>query len=377
MAQEHLDLWTELVNKLIASMEKSVEMLKTRDVDDIPGAKDQLITRFEQLVRFLPKENGKLLVQSIDESISNSFFPQTKTLVDAFKKIVAARTHEQDFIINELINGFIVSQSKAFGSFKQGPIIDRLIEGFKKSHSFRLSDFSFYAMFGDPDKPRKSVVEELEKLADFLGLVKETYTVKHDIRKSAEKSITYYTFPPEIRETMEGTYIQTTEQGETIITEEFDKNVFICFFLARYSLDRETLDAYKINGICAIFALILILSYMPKVKLSEDNPILRDESFNPETMSVIPKSWMMKEVLIELLPPMIEIVAYRLGATKWHEKIEKSDAQKRLHLQTRFLLKDVNRWVLGNMVRVEIPIFVEISNIFQEVTVGLESNQEE
>ena len=48
----------------------------------------------------------------------------------------------------------------------------------------------------------------------------------------------------------------------------------------------------------------------------------------------------------------------------------KSDAKKRVHLQANFLIRDVNKWVLGNLCRVEIPIFVEISNIFQEVTVS-------
>ena len=168
---------------------------------------------------------------------------------------------------------------------------------------------------------------------------------------------------------LEGTYIIRTEKGETIINDDFDKNVFTSLFLARYSVGRKTLDSYKINGICAIFALILILSFMPKVKIAENNPILRDDNFDSQTMSVIPKSWMMKEVLVELLPSTIEIVAYRMGASLWYNKIIKSDAQKRLHLQTRFLIKDVNKWVLGNLCRVEIPIFVEISNIFQEITV--------
>jgi len=33
-------------------------------------------------------------------------------------------------------------------------------------------------------------------------------------------------------------------------------------------------------------------------------------------------------------------------------------------------LKDVNKWILGNLCRVEVPIFVEIANIFAEILVG-------
>lgn len=364
-------LWSELIEKFGISLKNSLELIKKRDIENIPGAKDQLIRRFEELHRYLPRKNGDILKKSIDESISNAFFPQTNKLGEAFDKILKTleQQHENAFIINELINGFVASQSKSFGSFKEGPIIDRIIEAFKKSKNFRISDYSFYAMFGNPNKPRKNLQDNLKSITEFLGLVKEEKIFSRDLARSEEKTVVFYTFPPEILELLEGTYIIHTEKGETIINDDFDKNVFTSLFLAKYSVGRKNLDTYKINGICAIFALILILSFMPKVKLAENNPILRDENFDSQTMSVIPKSWMMKEVLVELLPATIEIVAYRMGASLWYNKIIKSDAQKRLHLQTRFLIKDVNKWVLGNLCRVEIPIFVEISNIFQEITV--------
>ena len=365
------DLWSELIEKFGNSIKISLDIIKKRDIENIPGAKDQLIRRFEELHRYLPRNNGDIIIKSIDESIANAFFPKTNKLDEAFEKILKTleQQHENAFIINELINGFVASQSKSFGSFKEGPIIDRIIEAFKKSKNFRISDYSFYAMFGNPNKPRKNLQDNLKSITDFLGLVKEEKVFSRDLARSEEKTVIFYTFPPEILELLEGTYIIHTEKGETIINDDFDKNVFTSLFLAKYSVGRKNLDTYKINGICAIFALILILSFMPKVKLAENNPILRDENFDSQTMSVIPKSWMMKDVLVELLPSTIEIIAYRMGASLWHNKIIKSDAQKRLHLQTRFLIKDVNKWVLGNLCRVEIPIFVEISNIFQEITV--------
>ena len=49
-----------------------------------------------------------------------------------------------------------------------------------------------------------------------------------------------------------------------------------------------------------------------------------------------------------------------------------SEVNKKIVNQIRFLLKDVNKWILGQLIRVEIPIFVEISNIFTEVVVGYE-----
>jgi hypothetical protein len=111
---------------------------------------------------------------------------------------------------------------------------------------------------------------------------------------------------------------------------------------------------------------------MPKVSVDETNPILRDPSFNENNMSVIPKSWMMKQVLDPLFEPLIKIVAYRLGGGLWFSHIIDSEINKKIHNQIRFLLKDVNRWILGELVRVEIPIFVEIANIFTEVLIGTE-----
>ena len=92
-------------------------------------------------------------------------------------------------------------------------------------------------------------------------------------------------------------------------------------------------------------------------------------------MSVIPKTWMRKDILAVLIQSTVEIISYRLGGgTLWYEKIKKSDAQKKLHLQANFLIRDINRWVLGNLCRVEIPIFVEINSIFQEIMVSGDSN---
>jgi hypothetical protein len=145
-------------------------------------------------------------------------------------------------------------------------------------------------------------------------------------------------------------------------------------FLANIAVNRDNLEKiggnYTINGISAIFALILLLSFMPKISVDETNPILRDPSFNEEKMSVIPKSWMMKQILEPLFEPLIKVVAYRLGGGLWLSNVIDSEINKKIHNQLRFLLKDVNRWILGELVRVDIPIFVEIANIWAEITVG-------
>jgi hypothetical protein len=369
--------WNKLLNQFIDGVEEAIDQLEDRDVERIPGAREALIERLKNMKTHFPKENGKIFKQAIDDKIQNAFFPNTQDIAEAFELILQSRTHEQDFIINELINGFVSSKAKAIASNTQVPIIDRMVEAFSARNDFHIVDHQFYAMFGDPNHPRQYVKKHLQELVDLFGLVSKELVVEKDVRKSERKVYTFYTFPDDILEILEEKYIVIDEElGYAYVSDEFDRNVFICMFLANLAVNRDNLKEiggeYTINGISAIFALILLLSFMPKLSLSEDNPILRDPTYNESNMSVIPKSWMMRQVLDKLFEPLIKIIAYRLGGGLWLTNIIDSDVNKKIHNQIRFLLKDVNRWILGELVRVEVPIFVEISNIFQEIIVGAE-----
>jgi hypothetical protein len=213
----------------------------------------------------------------------------------------------------------------------------------------------------------------------MFGLVSKELIIEKDVRRSEEKSYIFYTFPDEIIEILEEKYlIIDNELGYAYVSEKFDRNVFICMFLANVAINRDDFEkiggTYTINGISAIFALILLLSFMPKLTVDETNPILNDPHFDNQNMSVIPKSWMMKQVIEPLFGPLIKIIAYRIGGGLWYSKIIDSEINKKIHNQIRFLIKDVNKWILGNLCRVEIPIFIEISNIFTEVLVGYDKD---
>jgi len=367
--------WKNLLNNFEIGLTKAVEELQKRDVDNIPGAKEALIQRLNNMKLHFPKNEGEIFVKSIDDKIQNSFFPNTKEFVEAFAKILKSRTHEQDFIINELLNGFVTSKAKAIASGTQGPIIDRMVEAFSKRNDFHIVDYQFFAMFGDPNKPRHYVKKQLEELINMFGLISKELVVEKDVRRSEEKIYTFYTFPDEIIKILEEKYLIIDEElGYAYVSESFDRNVFICMFLANIAVNRDNIEkiggAYTINGISAIFALILLLSFMPKLSVDETSPILNDPNFDKENMSIIPKSWMMKQVLEPLFEPLIKIIAYRLGGGLWFSKVIDSEINKKIHDQIRFLIKDVNKWILGQLCRVEIPIFIEISNIFTEILVG-------
>ena len=367
--------WNELLVSFEKGLDVAIEKVKDRDVENIPGAKNALIQRLENIKQYFPQNDGVLFIKAINEKIQNSFFPSTKNFTHAFESILKSRTHEQDFIINELLNGFVTSKVKAIASGTQTPIIDRMVEAFSKRNDFHIVDYQFYAMFGNPNKPRHYIKKQLDELVNMFGLVSRELVVKKDVRRSEEKTYTYYTFPDEIIKILEEKYLILDEKlGYAYVSESFDRNVFICMFLANVAVNYDDLDkiggAYTVNGISAIFALIILLSFMPKLNLDETNPILNDPNFDQNSMSVIPKSWMMKQVLEPLFEPLIKIIAYRLGGGLWLSKIIDSEINKKIHNQIRFLLKDVNKWILGELVRVEIPIFVEIANIFTEIVVG-------
>ncbi|MFX1320823.1 MAG: hypothetical protein ACFFAQ_04175 [Promethearchaeota archaeon] len=370
-------IWKELLQEFAKGVEKAIEELVKRDIENIPGAKEALIQRLNNMQLHFPKNNGEIFIKSINDKIQNAFFPNTKNFSEAFEKILKSRTHEQDFIINELLNGFVTSKAKAIASGTQGPIIDRIVEAFSKRNDFHIVDHQFFAMFGDPNKPKYYIKNQLEELIDMFGLISKELIIEKDIRRSEEKVYTFYTFPDDIIKIIEEKYLIVDQDlGYAYVSELFDRNVFICMFLANVAINRDDIEkiggSYTINGISAILALILLLSFMPKLSIDETNPILNDPSFDNKSMSVIPKSWMMKQVLEYLFEPLIKIVAYRIGGGLWLSHIIDSEINKKIHNQIRFLLKDVNKWILGNLCRVEIPIFIEISNIFAEILVGYE-----
>ena len=107
MAEVQDTTWKMLLNDFENGLEKATEELQKRDVENIPGAKEALIQRLNNMKLHFPKNNGDIFMKSINEKIQNAFFPNTTSFSEAFEKILKSRTHEQDFIINELLNGFV------------------------------------------------------------------------------------------------------------------------------------------------------------------------------------------------------------------------------------------------------------------------------
>ena len=199
--------WKNLLEEFKNSIEKVIKKLEERDIERIPGSREALLRRLGDIKNHFPKNQGEILIKAIDDKIQNAFFPSTMDFNEAFKKILKSRTHEQDFIINELINGFITSKSKAIASGSQVPIIDRMVEAFSRRNDFHIVDHQFYAMFGDPNKPKKYIKKQLGELVKLFGLISKKLVIEKDKRRSEEKIYTFYTFPDEILEVLEEKYL--------------------------------------------------------------------------------------------------------------------------------------------------------------------------
>jgi len=220
MERNQESTWHELLQDFERGLEKAIDELEKRDVENIPGAKEALKQRLKNMRLHFPKNNGEIFLKSIDDKIQNAFFPNTNDFSEAFQKIIKSRTHEQDFIINELLNGFVASKAKAVATGTQGPVIDRMVEAFSKRNDFHIVDYQFYAMFGNPNKPRHYIKSQLEELVKLFGLVSKELIIEKDVRRSEEKIFTFYTFPEKIIKILEEKYLILDEKlGYTYVSE--------------------------------------------------------------------------------------------------------------------------------------------------------------
>src|SRR4030042_6888411 len=153
--QKFIDVWPKLLSDFTNHIQQAMILIRERDVDEIPGAKEELIARLTNIMNYFPKNEGVILRKIVSDSIEKSFFPRTDDIAQAFNQILNARTPDQDYIIQEALNGFIASETNLTASSKEGTLIDRLVELFRKSSNFSIIEHQFYNMFGNPNKPRK------------------------------------------------------------------------------------------------------------------------------------------------------------------------------------------------------------------------------
>ena len=78
--------WTELLQDFVKGVDKSIEELEKRDVENIPGAREALLQRLNNMRIHFLRNNGEIFLKSIDDKIQNAFFPNTKDFAEKWKK---------------------------------------------------------------------------------------------------------------------------------------------------------------------------------------------------------------------------------------------------------------------------------------------------
>lgn len=362
-------LLKSLVLEIEKGMDAAIKRIEERDTTEkVPGAKEIIIARMEKMKEFFMKDDGKFLLNLIHEKIEMAIFPVKQTLGETFEIILNSRVmHEQDFLIQELVNGFISSKEDSIGEFKNAKVLDRVIKLFSESKNLTITSMDISELFHKSYHTTNIYVnKEFDKIANYIGLESRTVEIMDNFTGDP-MIISIYSFSDEIIQVLEANQYIYKQHGKYRAGPTFGKIVFMSLILAKISMDRMNLKQYQIIGICAILALILFISLLPTLKV--DNLKEKEKlNLDPELMDVIPHSWIRDDCIQELFPPLIKIIAFQIGGYNWLAETN-TDLLKKLALQIQFLIQDINRWHYGYLVRVKIPIIVEISNIFQTVQI--------
>src|SRR5512137_2422419 len=67
-----IEVWPKLLSDFTLHINKAISFLRERDVDEIPGAKEELIARLTNIVNYFPKNDGVILQKIVSDSIERS-----------------------------------------------------------------------------------------------------------------------------------------------------------------------------------------------------------------------------------------------------------------------------------------------------------------
>jgi hypothetical protein len=70
--------WKDLLQEFEKGVDSAIKQLEQRDVENIPGAREALLNRLNNMKIHFPKNEGEIFIKAIDDKIQNSFFPITK-----------------------------------------------------------------------------------------------------------------------------------------------------------------------------------------------------------------------------------------------------------------------------------------------------------
>jgi hypothetical protein len=203
----------------------------------------------------------------------------------------------------------------------------------------------------------------------------ETGEQRQSIRTGRVKQITLFTFPEKILLSLadKGILIRTSNGTFDVFNEEkFNEDLFNSIILAHLTTNKELLTIYQKAGIIANFAILFLLATLPNVVKQIENSgdlmaKLETKGFDSSYMQILPKSWMMEEIVEIYRDPLMKVIAFYLGGNSWVRIFDDIHLPKRIHQQLLTRLPLINSWKLGQKIRVMVPILINVDRILVDV----------
>ncbi|MCF2139327.1 MAG: hypothetical protein K9W44_04655 [Candidatus Lokiarchaeota archaeon] len=404
--------WNELLQNLNQASQKVLEKLKSNNYfintsPLRPNNVNNVELRFwDTTLPALLNQNGQGFIKII-ETLADRFFPLKEDFISTIKHLIESLFLIDDFsnnirllriqraTIREFILFLVSPSTKAVMKQEEEQLLSKIILAFKSSKYLVVSESTLQNLF---QSSATKLDNKVQRLIKYLHLQE---IKKSEIDPKTGNRITkiYYQFPSDIMELLKAyNILYKNDEGRYEFENDviFDINLFSAIILAHFcSYERERLNKNLIIGITTQIALLFLLASQvsitePFERYGNNRELMENQGFD-STMQIIPKSWVFDEIIEIYAIPLVKCVSYVVGGPAWMKYIsaeidsqienqeKKSVINPADEINIRKLLKQlatripsVNQWKLGEKIRINIPILVDVENLLADLTAGVE-----
>ncbi len=405
------EIWGELVRNLLNASENVANFLNSENgiINPSPlrpaGLNESELKFWRSTLPALLQNDGRGFIRMVD-ALNNRMFPWKDsfitTLIDLLNNVFLIDPSEMDMnmiriqrsTIREFILFIIAPSTKSVLRQEEQALLNKILEAFKSSKYLTISESTIRNLFRG--KTTKNI-EKMKNIHRHLHL-KEFTQRRKDPNTGNYINAKYYRFSDEILNVLVQMDIvyQDGEKYEIKNNSLFDMNLFSAIILSDicYNERNRLNDSLKI-GISTQIALLFMLASQSSItnefaNHSDNSQILEYQGFH-SGMEIIPKSWVFDETMEIYAVPLIKCISYIVGGPAWYniiDRILKNQIQAQINqevlnpeekINLKKLLKQlatrvpsINQWKLGEKVRVNIPILVEVENLLTDITSGID-----
>ncbi|MHA1339681.1 MAG: hypothetical protein ACTSRZ_05930 [Promethearchaeota archaeon] len=402
--------WEQYLNELLQASLNVAEYLKNnylKKSNTLTKGIEAEIRYWNELLPELIKSRKSGFEKQI-QTLIKYFFPNIGDFYKTFKQIYenvfeskknlilhSKTALTQKTIIKEFILFLISPSEKGFLTQNEESLLQKIVDAFKSSNTLCQSEDNLKNLFVSS---RVNFNAYFRKLRRYLPLI-EFEREEKDPKTGNIIKKKYYQFTPEVLEFLvEKDILEKNNEMYYIKNEvKFTIDLFYAIILSHICTnERYNLNKYTIIGIISQFVLLFLLSSLPSIsKMLEQQDkdklsALKRNGYNSDYMDILPKSWLNDDVIDIYILPLFKCLAFMLGGKGWVKiieeelrppldskdkaEIEKYKRHKRLFKQFLTRFPTINKWILGEKVRVRIPVFVEIGDIITKIYATSEGN---